>query len=119
MTDYFYQLGKIDQLKEDGFSARFIEDVRKWAQDPAVIAIADQLNEEREENMSRVATRDEVAVAFEAAVTSGENINEDGSMNWCFVDADVCMDLGEARIEMPADYLKLFEALADEFEAAQ
>ena len=47
MTDYFYQLDKIDQLKEDGFSDRFIEDVRKWAQDPDVIAIADQLSLEQ------------------------------------------------------------------------
>ena len=33
------------------------------------------------------------ARSFNKAVTNSENINEDGSINWNFVDADVYMDI--------------------------
>ena len=40
----------------------------------------------------------QLAKAFNRAVTTAENINNDGSINWDFVDADVYMDLGQNYI---------------------
>ena len=55
-----------------------------------------------------------MARAFNKAVTLNENINEDGTINWNFVDADLCMDGWMDRL--PEQYYTMFNDLADEFE---
>jgi hypothetical protein len=56
-----------------------------------------------------------LANAFKRAVTTVENINEDGSIIWNFVDADCYMDLADSKSDLPADidYLEQFNYLAD------
>lgn len=55
--------------------------------------------------------------AFKAAIVSEENINEDGSINWNFVDSDVFMAMKETFGEFDVDlFYKEFEACADEEE---
>jgi len=39
----------------------------------------------------------DLARAFNKAVTNHENINDDGSINWDFVDADVYMDMCDLK----------------------
>jgi len=52
----------------------------------------------------------QLARVFNKAVTSTENLWEDGSVNWNYVDADVHMDmLGKA----PDNYRDQFDYLAD------
>lgn len=52
----------------------------------------------------------QLAKAFNKAVTSPENLIEDGSVNWNYVDADVHMDmLGK----VPGNYAEQFDYLAD------
>ena len=55
--------------------------------------------------------------AFRAAVEKSENKNEDGSINWNFVDADVTMDLVEIfGNDLPEDmYAEEFEFSAEEY----
>jgi len=58
----------------------------------------------------------QLAKAFNRAVTTAENINEDGSINWNFVDADCYMDLADNfYMEIPANinYIEQFNYLAD------
>ena len=57
----------------------------------------------------------QLAKAFNRAVTTAENINNDGSINWNFVDADVYMDLADINSDLPAniDYIEQFDYLAD------
>jgi len=58
----------------------------------------------------------QLAKAFNRAVTTAENINEDGSINWNFVDADCYMDLADNfYLEIPANinYIEQFNYLAD------
>ena len=57
----------------------------------------------------------QLAKAFNRAVTTAENINNDGSINWNFVDADCYMDLADINSDLPAniDYIKQFDNLAD------
>lgn len=57
----------------------------------------------------------QLAKAFNRAVTTAENINNDGSINWNFVDADCYMDLADINSDLPAniDYIKQFDYLAD------
>lgn len=57
----------------------------------------------------------QLAKAFNRAVTTAENINEDGSINWNFVDADCYMDLADSKSDLPADidYIEQFNYLAD------
>ena len=51
------------------------------------------------------------AKAFNKAVTSPENLIEDGSVNWNFVDADV--HLGMPFKAMPSNYAEQFDYLAN------
>lgn len=53
-------------------------------------------------------------VAFDEAVKSPENIDENNEINWNFVDADLCMDGWMDRL--PEQYYTMFNDLADEFE---
>jgi hypothetical protein len=58
----------------------------------------------------------QLAKAFNRAVTTAENINEDGSINWNFVDADCYMALADNfYLEIPANinYIEQFNYLAD------
>ena len=57
----------------------------------------------------------QLAKAFNRAVTTAENINNDGSINWNFVDADCYMDLADINSDLPAniDYVEQFDYLAD------
>lgn len=57
----------------------------------------------------------QLAKAFNRAVTTAENINEDGSINWNFVDADCYMTLADSKSDLPVDidYLEQFDYLAD------
>ena len=53
------------------------------------------------------------ARSFNKAVTNLENINEDGSINWNFVDADIHMDLGIPYVDTITLYNRQFNHLAD------
>lgn len=58
----------------------------------------------------------QLAKAFNRAVTTAENINKDGSINWNFVDADCYMALADNfYLEIPANinYIEQFNYLAD------
>ena len=50
--------------------------------------------------------------SFYKAVTNSENINEDGSINWNFVDADVYMDIKPTNDK---EHYKKFNFHADVF----
>tara|TARA_A200000159_G_C7086021_1_gene240530 strand:- start:95 stop:289 length:195 start_codon:yes stop_codon:yes gene_type:complete len=52
------------------------------------------------------------ARSFNKAVTNSENINEDGSINWNFVDADVYMDINPINDK---EHYKKFNFLADAY----
>jgi hypothetical protein len=60
--------------------------------------------------------------AFNKAITNPENFNEDGSVNWNFVDADVYMDVKpDDQVlfnteEEGRDYMTQFDYLADVWE---
>lgn len=66
---------------------------------------------------SNVATLKDIITSFNAAVINIENANDDGSINWDFVDADINMDASEAGVVLPEDYYTTFNDLADKFEA--
>ena len=59
----------------------------------------------------------QLAKAFNQAVTTAENINNDGSINWDYVDADIHMDLGIEYIDSwsssVSGYTDQFNYLAD------
>ena len=55
----------------------------------------------------------QLAKAFNRAVTTAENIDTDGSINWNFVDADIHMDLGIQYIDTLTGYNDQFNYLAD------
>ena len=55
--------------------------------------------------------------AFNNAVARAENRNDDGTINWDFVDADLWMD-GEINEENKDIAYVWFNDLADEMEAA-
>jgi hypothetical protein len=57
----------------------------------------------------------QLAKAFNRAVTTAENLNSDGSVNWNFVDADCYMALADSNSDLPADidYIEQFNYLAD------
>lgn len=63
-----------------------------------------------------------MARAFNKAVTLNENINEDGTINWNFVDADVYSDMagskGVMSTESTTAHYDVFHFLADQFIAA-
>ena len=53
----------------------------------------------------------------------GENLYEDGSVNWNYVDADLYMEFGPKHTEINERYLselhyEMFELLADAYERA-
>ena len=53
----------------------------------------------------------QLAKAFNRAVTTAENINSDGSINWNFVDADMYMELS---VFYSGEYIcECFNTLAD------
>ena len=61
--------------------------------------------------------------AFNKAVSLGENLYEDGSVNWNYVDADMFMQFGPRDSEINERYLselhyEMFELLADAYERA-
>ena len=61
--------------------------------------------------------------AFNKAVSLGENLYEDGSVNWNYVDADLFMQFGPSHTEINERYLselhyEMFELLADAYERA-
>ena len=55
--------------------------------------------------------------AIIAAVKNPENLNEDGSINWNFVDSDLWMD-GVITSENQTEAYEVFNAVADELELA-
>ena len=59
--------------------------------------------------------KNDVIESFNRAVENPENINEDGSINWNFVDADCYMALADSNSDLPADidYIEQFNYLAD------
>ena len=61
--------------------------------------------------------------AFNKAVSLVENLYEDGSVNWNYVDADMFMQFGPRDTEVNERYLselhyEMFELLADAYEKA-
>jgi hypothetical protein len=55
----------------------------------------------------------DVIEAFNKAVSNPENINNSGGLNWNFVDADLCLELGDFY---SLDYLyECFEVLVDNY----
>lgn len=57
--------------------------------------------------------KNDVIESFNAAVANDENIREDGSIDWDFVSADMCMDL---KAFYNFDYIdECMEALADNY----
>ena len=61
--------------------------------------------------------------AFNKAVSLVENLYEDGSVNWNYVDADLYMEFGPKHTEINERYLselhyEMFELLADAYERA-
>lgn len=55
----------------------------------------------------------------EQYATSAENINADGSINWDFVDADICLDLNMTPECMKNYYVDLFDKAVDNFIAGK
>ena len=58
----------------------------------------------------------EFARAFNRAVSNDENLNEDGSIYWPFVDADLYGS--EHRPNSDKEYYKLYESLAIQYDLA-
>ena len=65
--------------------------------------------------MSEYSLERKVMMAFNRAVTLSENINEDGSINWNFVEADLYMD-DELRAMDETDLEDWFHFLIDDYE---
>lgn len=58
--------------------------------------------------------KQDVIDCFNKAVMQSENVNEDGSMNWNFVESDMHLDL---KVWYNAEYInECFDALADDYE---
>jgi len=64
---------------------------------------------------SNIIKESDIISSFNAALIKKENINEDGSINWNFVDADIYFDLLESNMTMPPEYPDIFNRLIDEF----
>ena len=65
----------------------------------------------------------EMIKSFNKAVVNPENVNDDGSVNWNYVDADLFMQFGPRDSEVNERYLselhyEMFELLADAYERA-
>lgn len=52
--------------------------------------------------------------AFAKAIVNPENINQDGSINWNFVDSDIWLDSSEQGWEPSNDYIN---QMFDEYQA--
>jgi len=48
-----------------------------------------------------------------------ENKNEDGTVNWCFVDADICLDLNMTKACHDDYYLPMFSKAVDNYLAGK
>lgn len=48
-----------------------------------------------------------------------ENINADGTVNWDFVDADICLDLNMTKECLQNYYLPLFDKAVDNYLAGK
>jgi len=59
----------------------------------------------------RTATYTDIVSSFEKAIIKEENVSDDGFINWDFVDADICLDMSDANIDMPEDYYGIFDYL--------
>lgn len=68
---------------------------------------------------SNVAKISELIVSFNNAVRNPENLDDNGRIDWNFVDADIHMDAGEVDKVVPEDWYNVFNDLADEFELNQ
>lgn len=68
---------------------------------------------------SNVAKISELIVSFNNAVLNPENLDDNGRIDWNFVDADIHMDAGEVDKVVPEDWYNVFNDLADEFELNQ
>lgn len=55
----------------------------------------------------------------EQYATSAENINEDGTVNWNFVDADICLELNMTDRCRQDHYIPLFNKAVDNFIAGK
>ena len=68
---------------------------------------------------SNVAKISELIVSFNNAVRNPENLDDNGRIDWNFVDADIHMDAGEVDKVVPEEWYNVFNELADEFELNQ
>ena len=68
---------------------------------------------------SNVAKISELIVSFNNAVLNPENLDDNGRIDWNFVDADIHMDAGEVDKVVPEEWYNVFNDLADEFELNQ
>lgn len=60
----------------------------------------------------------EMIKSFNKAVVNPENVNDDGSVNWNYVDADVYMDMHQfGETDTNKGHYEKFNALADAFVA--
>ena len=58
--------------------------------------------------------KQDVIDCFNKAVMQSENVNEDGSVNWNFVESDMHLDL---KVWYNAEYInECFDVLADDYE---
>ena len=55
----------------------------------------------------------------EQYATSAENLNEDGSVNWSFVDADICLELNMTPACLRDYYMPLFDRAVNNFLAGK
>ena len=62
-------------------------------------------------------TKDQVRTFMLTALTAEDNYNEDGSVNWNFVDSDVYMFISPTGRENVDAYYEMFDTIADELSA--
>ena len=68
---------------------------------------------------SNVAKISELIVSFNNAVLNPENLDDNGRIDWNYVDADIHMDAGEVDKVVPDEWYNVFNDLADEVEINQ
>lgn len=60
----------------------------------------------------------DISQAFNRAVSNPENIQDNGHVNWNYVDADVYMDMHQFGESQPnAGHYEKFDLLADHYES--
>ena len=81
----------------------------------SIITQTFNLKNQRSTNMLNVEGL--MASAFQNAIENPENINEDGSLNWNFVEADVWMDMSDSlgRKVLTEDIYPTFDDLATDY----